>query len=103
MPPAMMDLALALWQSDPAAEYRLSDDKSRIEEWRGPGKEPTATDLAVAWAAYQDPQTRRQEPGQAAAQQRAADTATVLQAFAAIVPDPAAQQALARILGAAQE
>jgi hypothetical protein len=93
-----MDLALALWQINPAAEYRLNDDKTQIAEWRGPGPEPTADELAAAWAAYQDPQTRRVEPGQEASQQLAADRATVLQAFATLVPDPAAQEALARIL-----
>jgi hypothetical protein len=48
-----MDLALALWQLNPAAEYRLNDDKTQIAEWRGPGPEPTADELAAAWAQYQ--------------------------------------------------
>jgi hypothetical protein len=42
-------------------------------------------------------QTRR-ERQTAQEQQRAADTALVLKTFAAVVPDPAAQEALARIL-----
>jgi hypothetical protein len=49
----VIDLALALWQINPAAEYRLNDDKTAILEWRGPGPEPTADELAVAWAQYQ--------------------------------------------------
>jgi hypothetical protein len=57
-----MDLALALWQINPAAEYRLNDDKTQIVEWRGPGDEPTTDELPAAWAAYQDPQTRRPQP-----------------------------------------
>jgi predicted ATPase len=98
-----MDLALALWQIDPAAEYRLDHAHGdQIIEWRGPGAQPTDKELAAAWAAYQDPQTRRVDPAAAAAeqaaQQRAADTALVLKTFAAVVPDPAAQEALARIL-----
>ena len=57
-----MDVALALWQINPAAEYRLDHAHGdAIVEWRGPGEQPTADDLAAAWAAYQDPATRRQE------------------------------------------
>jgi hypothetical protein len=48
-----MDLALALWQINPAAEYRLNDDKTTILEWRGPGPEPTADELAAAWEVVQ--------------------------------------------------
>jgi hypothetical protein len=40
-----------------------------------------------------------EQASQQDADQRAADTALVMQAFAAIVPDPAAQAALSRILG----
>lgn len=56
---------------------------------------------AVVQAHVPAPPSPAADPA-AAAQQRAADTALVLQAFAAIVPDPAAQEALARILGVAQ-
>jgi hypothetical protein len=48
-----MDIALAIWQIDPAATYRLTDDKTAILEWRGPGPQPSADELAIAWAAYQ--------------------------------------------------
>lgn len=48
-----MDLALAIWQINPAAEYRLNADKTAILEWRGPGKEPAADELAAAWKAAQ--------------------------------------------------
>jgi hypothetical protein len=87
-----MDLALAIWQIDPAAEYRLNEDKSAILEWRGPGSEPTAEELNAAWMAYQEAHPASNP------QQRAADNALVVQAFAAVVTDPAAQAALSRIL-----
>jgi len=48
-----MDLDLALWQLNPQAAYLLSEDKTAIVEWRGPGEEPTADQLAAAWTAYQ--------------------------------------------------
>jgi hypothetical protein len=57
-----MDLALALWQINPAAEYRLNDDKTAILEWRGPGPEPTADELAAAWAQYQAAQQAAPQP-----------------------------------------
>jgi hypothetical protein len=57
-----MDLALALWQLNPAAEYRLNDDKTQIAEWRGPGPEPTADELAAAWAQYQAAHPDRPPP-----------------------------------------
>jgi hypothetical protein len=48
-----MDLALAIWQLNPAAEFVLSADHSSIAIWRGPGPQPSADELAIAWAAYQ--------------------------------------------------
>jgi hypothetical protein len=48
-----MDLVLAIWQINPAAEYRLNDDKTAILEWRGPGPEPTADELVAAWEVVQ--------------------------------------------------
>lgn len=83
-----MDLALAIWQIDPTAEYRLTSDKTAILEWRGPGPEPTADDLAAAWTTYQ-----------AAHPTPASDTTdTDVQAVLGIVTDPDAQAALRRIL-----
>lgn len=89
-----MDLDLAIWQINPAAEYRLTDDKAALLEWRGPGKEPTADELTAAWTQYQA--EHPQPDSDAAAKQRAADLATILDAM----PTPESRAALARFLGA---
>lgn len=52
-----IDYAMALWRINPASEYRLNRSvppDQEILEWRGPGKEPTAEELQVAWTAYLD-------------------------------------------------
>lgn len=47
-----VDLPLALWQINPAAEYLLNDAHDQIVEWRGPGEQPTQEELEAAWVAY---------------------------------------------------
>jgi hypothetical protein len=95
-----MDLALAIWQINPAAEYRLTDDKSGILEWRGPGDEPTAEALAAAWAQYQVEHPDRPPPP-------AVDPAAIGAALAALPEDqPLTKADLAPLLalfGAAQQ
>lgn len=46
-----MDLALAIWHIDPAAEYLLDDsaNPTTIVEWRGPGPQPTPAELDESW------------------------------------------------------
>jgi len=58
-----MDLDLAIWQFNPAAQYTLNAAKTAIAEWRGPGSQPTQTQLDQAWADYQDESTRRLPSG----------------------------------------
>jgi hypothetical protein len=77
-----MDLTIALWQLNPAAEYRLNDDKSAILEWRGPGDAPTAQQLTDAWAAYVAEQAAVETAALAAATERTGAT-TDLRAQAA--------------------
>lgn len=50
----MMDMALAIWLIDPAAEYVLDDSAkpTKILIWRGKGKQPTPTEMEKALADY---------------------------------------------------
>lgn len=59
-----MDIALAIHRINPRAEYRLTDDRAAILEWRGPGPQPTPAALDAAWTAYQ---SERQQAAQAEA------------------------------------
>lgn len=52
-----MDLPLTIHSINPAAAYRLNADHTTIEEWRGPGPQPTQVQLDTAWDAIQAEQT----------------------------------------------
>jgi len=58
-----MDLDLAIWQFNPAAQYTLNAAKTAIAEWRGPGSQPTQGQIDSAWADYQNEDTRRLPDG----------------------------------------
>ena len=79
-----MDLALAIHKHNPAGQYRLSDDKTRIIEWRGPGPQPTQAQLEAAWAAVQAEQV---PPPDFAALEAAFDAATTLATVKAAVKE----------------
>lgn len=70
-----MDLALAIAQFNPLAEYRLNDAKTAIIEWRGPGPQPSAAQLTAAWAAYQASQIVFQAAQSISAKLRTANAA----------------------------
>lgn len=67
-----MNLAIAIWRINPAAEYTLSDDKTQIVDWRGPGPQPTPAELQAAWDAYQSEQAAAATAKQAADTERTA-------------------------------
>jgi hypothetical protein len=49
-----VDLALALWYYNPAAQYTLTADSSAVAEWRSPAiPQPAAAQLQTAWATAQ--------------------------------------------------
>lgn len=80
-----MDLALAIWQINPAAEYRLNADKTKIEEWRGPGPQPTPDEMQAAWDAYQSQQATAISAKQAADTERTAATTDLRDQYAAAI------------------
>lgn len=67
-----MDLTIAIWQLNPAAQYRLNDDKTAILEWRGPGDQPTPQQLQAAWDAYAAARDAASAAAQAATTERTA-------------------------------
>lgn len=93
-----MDIAIAIWQINPAYEYLLTEDNTAIAEWRTPGvAQPTPEELAAAWATYQANQAAAQQAAQQADAQRAADQQAVLAGLTAL-GQPNAAAALARLL-----
>jgi hypothetical protein len=49
----MMDLAYAIWVFNPQATYILTADGTAIDQWFGPGPQPTQAQLNTAWATAQ--------------------------------------------------